>query len=196
MKANEAIKQIKTLLGLETEVKLAQARLADGTTVIEAEVFEAGAEVFIVTEEGNVPVPVGEYEMEGGELILVVEEEGIIAEIKEKVEETEEEEEEAPAPEAEAEVVEEEMSEETRQPKKTIESIIKETLFSEIEKIKAENEELKAELAALKNATELSAVEDIKPIQYNPENEQKAEVFKYAKNRSMSSLDRVLNKLK
>ncbi len=195
MKANEAIKQIKTLLGLETEVKLAQARLLDGTTVIEAEVFEAGMEVFIVTEEGNVPVPVGEYEMEGGELILVVEEEGIIAEIKEKVEETEEEEE-APAPEAEAEVVEEEMSEETRQPKKTIESIIKETLFSEIEKIKAENEELKAELAALKNATELSAVEDIKPIQYNPENEQKTEVFKYAKNRSMSSLDRVLNKLK
>jgi hypothetical protein len=194
MKANEAIKQIKTLLGLETEVKLAQARLLDGTTVIEAEVFEAGAEVFIVTEEGNVPMPVGEYEMEGGELILVVEEEGIIAEIKEKVEETEEEE--APAPEAETEVVEEEMSEETRQPKKTIESIIKETLFSEIEKIKAENEELKAELAALKNATELSAVEDIKPIQYNPENEQKAEVFKYAKNRSMSSLDRVLNKLK
>jgi hypothetical protein len=195
MKANEAIKQIKTLLGLETEVKLAQARLADGTTVIEAEVFEAGAEVFIVTEEGNVPMPVGEYEMEGGELILVVEEEGIIAEIKEKVEETEEEEE-APAPEAEAEVVEEEMSEETRQPKKTIESIIKETLFSEVEKIKAENEELKAELAALKNATELSDVEDIKPIQYNPENEQKTEVFKYAKNRSMSSLDRVLNKLK
>jgi hypothetical protein len=195
MKANEAIKQIKTLLGLETEVKLAQARLLDGTTVIEAEVFEAGMEVFIVTEEGNVPMPVGEYEMEGGELILVVEEEGIIAEIKEKVEETEEEEE-APAPEAEAEVVEEEMSEETRQPKKTIESIIKETLFSEVEKIKAENEELKAELAALKNATELSAVEDIKPIQYNPENEQKAEVFKYTKNRSMSSLDRVLNKLK
>jgi hypothetical protein len=195
MKANEAIKQIKTLLGLETEVKLAQARLLDGTTVIEAEVFEAGMEVFIVTEEGNVPVPVGEYEMEGGELILVVEEKGIIAEIKEKVEETEEEEE-APTPEAEAEVVEEEMSEETRQPKKTIESIIKETLFSEIEKIKAENEELKAELAALKNATELSAVEDIKPIQYNPENEQKAEVFKYTKNRSMSSLDRVLNKLK
>jgi hypothetical protein len=195
MKANEAIKQIKTLLGLETEVKLAQARLVDGTTVVEAEVFEAGMEVFIVTEEGNVPMPVGEYEMEGGELILVVEEEGIIAEIKEKVEETEEEEE-APAPEAEAEVVEEEMSEETRQPKKTIESIIKETLFSEIEKIKAENEELKAELAALKNATELSAVEDIKPIQYNPENEQKAEVFKYTKNRYMSSLDRVLNKLK
>lgn len=192
MKANEAIKQIKTLLGLETEVKLAQARLADGVTVIEAEAFEAGMEVFIVTEEGNVPLPVGEYEMEGGELILVVEEEGIIAVIKE-VEETVEEE--APAAEEEAVApMEEEMSEETRQPKKTIESIIKETLFSEVEKLKAENDELKAELSKMKEeATSLSA--DVKPIVYNPENEQKVDTFKISKNKAVGSLDRVLSKL-
>jgi len=192
MKANEAIKQIKTLLGLETEVKLAQARLADGVTVLEAEAFEAGMEVFIVTEEGNVPLPVGEYEMEGGELILVVVEEGIIAEIKE-VEETVEEE--APAAEEEAVApIEEEMSEETRQPKKTIESIIKETLFSEVEKLKSENDELKAELSRMKEeATNLSA--DVKPILYNPENEQKADTFKISKNKAAGSLDRVLSKL-
>ena len=192
MKANEAIKQIKTLLGLETEVKLAQARLADGVTVLEAEAFEAGMEVFIVTEEGNVPLPVGEYEMEGGELILVVVEEGIIAEIKE-VEETVEEE--APAAEEEAVApIEEEMSEETRQPKKTIESIIKETLFSEVEKLKSENDELKAELSRMKEeATSLST--DVKPILYNPENEQKADTFKISKNKAAGSLDRVLSKL-
>lgn len=192
MKANEAIKQIKTLLGLETEVKLAQARLADGVTVLEAEAFEAGMEVFIVTEEGNVPLPVGEYEMEGGEYILVVVEEGIIAEIKE-VEETPEEE--APAAEEEAVApIEEEMSEETRQPKKTIESIIKETLFSEVEKLKVENDELKAELSRMKEeATSLSA--DVKPILYNPENEQKADTFKISKNKAAGSLDRVLSKL-
>lgn len=192
MKANEAIKQIKTLLGLETEVKLAQARLADGVTVLEAEAFEAGMEVFIVTEEGNVPLPVGEYEMEGGEYILVVVEEGIIAEIKE-VEETVEEE--APAAEEEAVApIEEEMSEETRQPKKTIESIIKETLFSEVEKLKVENDELKAELSRMKEeATNLSA--DVKPILYNPENEQKADTFKISKNKAAGSLDRVLSKL-
>ena len=192
MKANEAIKQIKTLLGLETEVKLAQARLADGVTVLEAEAFEAGMEVFIVTEEGNVPLPVGEYEMEGGELILVVEEEGIIAEIKE-VEETVEEE--APAAEEEAVApIEEEMSEETRQPKKTIESIIKETLFSEVEKLKAENDELKAELSKMKEeTTNLST--DVKPILYNPENEQKVDSFKISKNKAAGSLDRVLSKL-
>ena len=192
MKANEAIKQIKTLLGLD--VKLAQARLADGVTVLEAEAFEAGMEVFIVTEEGNVPLPVGEYEMEGGEYVLVVEEEGIIAEIKEKVEETPEEE--APAAEEEAVApMEEEMSEETRQPKKTIESIIKETLFSEVEKLKAENDELKAELSKMKEevATNLSA--DVKPIVYNPENEQKADNFRISKNKAVGSLDRVLSKL-
>ena len=190
MKANEAIKQIKTLLGLD--VKLAQARLADGVTVLEAEAFEAGNEVFIVTEEGNVPLPVGEYEMEGGEYILVVVEEGIIAEIKE-VEETVEEE--APAAEEEAVApIEEEMSEETRQPKKTIESIIKETLFSEVEKLKVENDELKAELSRIKEeATSLSA--DVKPILYNPENEQKADSFKISKNKAAGSLDRVLSKL-
>lgn len=192
MKANEAIKQIKTLLGLETEVKLAQARLADGVTVLEAEAFEAGNEVFIVTEEGNVPLPVGEYEMEGGEYILVVEEEGIIAEIKEKVEETPEEE--MPAEEEAAAPMEEEMSEETRQPKKTIESIIKETLFSEVEKLKAENDELKAELSRMKEeATNLSA--EVKPIVYNPENEKKADTFKISKNKAAGSLDRVLSKL-
>ena len=192
MKANEAIKQIKTLLGLETEVKLAQARLADGVTVLEAEAFEAGMEVFIVTEEGNVPLPVGEYEMEGGEYILVVEEEGIIAEIKEKVEETPAEEQAQPS-EA-AAPMEEEMSEETRQPKKTIESIIKETLFSEVEKLKAENDELKAELSKMKEeATNLSA--EVKPIVYNPENEKKADTFKISKNKAAGSLDRVLSKL-
>lgn len=184
MKANEAINKIRTLLGME--VKLEQARLIDGTTVIEAPVFEAGAEVFVVTEEGNVPLPVGEYELEGGEYILVVSEEGLIAEIKEKMEETTEEEQTQEAP-----VVEEEMTTEARQPKKTIESVIKETLFSEVEKMKAENDELKAELAKLKEQVELSSV---KPISHNPE-ERKSEVFRYEKNKAQSSLDRVLNKM-
>ena len=190
MKANEAIKQIKTLLGLETEVKLAQMRLEDGTTVLEAESFEAGMEVFIVTEEGNVPLEVGEYTLEDGK-ILVVTEIGIIAEVKEaEVEEMPEEE----APVAEEAPVEENMSTEERQPKKTIESIIKETLFSEVEAIKKENEELKAELSALKAAAvELS--ENPKPITYNPENEKKAEVFKFGSKKPANSVDRVLSKM-
>ena len=61
------------------EVTVAQMTLENGA-VLEAEAFEAGSEVFIVTEDEKVAVPVGEYTMEDG-MILVVAEEGIIGEI-------------------------------------------------------------------------------------------------------------------
>ena len=50
-------------------------------TIIEAEEFAPAAEVFIVTEEDKIALPVGEYSLEDG-MILVVEAEGIIKEIK------------------------------------------------------------------------------------------------------------------
>ena len=54
------------------EVKLEQMMLADGVTVLEADSFESEMEIVIVTEDDQkIPVPVGEYEMEDG-LILVV----------------------------------------------------------------------------------------------------------------------------
>jgi hypothetical protein len=62
-------------------------KLENGT-VLEAESFESGAEVFIVNEEDRIPVPMGEYEMEDGK-ILIIEEDGIISEIKEEAEEEE-----------------------------------------------------------------------------------------------------------
>jgi len=64
------------------EVKLAQESLDNGT-IVEAESFEAGQPIFIVNEEERVPLPIGEYEKEG--MLLIVTEEGIIAEIKEAV---------------------------------------------------------------------------------------------------------------
>jgi hypothetical protein len=187
MKTNEVIKQIKTILGLE--VKLAQMMLVDGVTVLEADAFEAGKEVFIVTPDGNVPLPVGDYELENGQ-ILVVAEEGIIAEIKEMPSEAEEE---VEAPEAEAPAPVEEAEMTQAQPKKTIESIIKETLFSEVEKIKAENESLKAELSALK--LEFNSEPAVKPISYNPENEVKKDIVKISANKGISAVDRVLTKM-
>ena len=187
MKTNEVIKQIKTLLGLE--VKLAQMMLVDGVTVLEADSFEAGKEVFIVTPDGNVPLPVGDYELENGQ-ILVVAEEGIIAEIKEMPSEEEEEEVEAPEAEAPAPVEEAEMTQQV--PKKTIESIIKETLFSEVEKIKAENESLKAELSALK--LELNSEPAANPISYNPENEVTKTNMKIG-GKTVNTVDRILSKM-
>ena len=54
------------------EVSLEQMKLADGVTILEADSFESEMEIVIVTEdEQKIPVPVGEYEMEDG-LILVV----------------------------------------------------------------------------------------------------------------------------
>jgi hypothetical protein len=66
-------------------VELAQIKLIDGVTILEAESFEAGMPVFVVAENGDkVPAPIGEHELEDGK-ILVITEEGMIAEIKEKV---------------------------------------------------------------------------------------------------------------
>jgi hypothetical protein len=106
----------------------------DGVTVIEAESFEPEMEVFVVTEdEQKIPLPMGEYEMQDGR-ILVVEVEGRIKEVKEKMEE-EVKVEEAPETETEIEVEAEAVA---TAPKKTIESVVKETFFSEIEALKTE----------------------------------------------------------
>jgi hypothetical protein len=189
---NSLINQIKTLLGME--VKLEQMKLMDGVTVLEADMFEAGNEVFVVTEdEQKIPVPVGEYEMEDGRMLIVVEE-GIISEIKEKVEEEEVEVEEPIEEEAKKE---QEMETAKSNPKKVVESTIKESFFSEIEALKKENEMLKAELSksneVKENEVELS--EEVKPISFNPENENKVESIKFASKRPRTIMDSVLNKL-
>jgi hypothetical protein len=160
------IDKIKTLLGME--VKLEQIKLADGQTVIEADMFEAEKEVFVVTEdEQRIPVPVGEYEMEDGR-ILVVAMEGVISEIKEMATEEEEP--------AEVEEVEAEQAPATPStpaaPKKTIESVTKESYFSkEIEDLKSLVTALSAQVLELKEAkaVELSVEQTPKPIVHNPE---------------------------
>ena len=85
------IAKIKEVLNLSQEVKLEQLKLENGT-ILEADSFEAGKEVFILTEDEKVALPVGEYELEDGRSLLV-EEVGLIAEIKAEKEEEKEEEE-------------------------------------------------------------------------------------------------------
>ena len=89
MNTNDMISKIKEVLNLSEEVKLEQQKLENGT-VLEEESFKEGEEVFIITEDEKVAVPVGEYELEDGK-ILVVAEEGLIAEIKAEAEEEKEE---------------------------------------------------------------------------------------------------------
>jgi len=82
MKDNSILNKVRELLGME--VKLAERRLEDGQTRIEAEEFAAGFQVVIVTEDDQrIPMPEGEYKLDGEEgEILVIKEEGIIFEIK------------------------------------------------------------------------------------------------------------------
>ena len=201
MKKN-LINQIKELLGME--VKLATMKLSDGVTILEAEVFEAGAEVFVVAEDQKIALPVGEYELEDGK-ILVVSEEGMIAEIKEM-----EAEEKMPMeePESEVEVEVEAEAETPKDVKKTVESIVKETFFSEMEALKLENEELKAKLEMFSKVEPTAEVtteetttetkvelEEVTPIVFNPENVNKAEAFRIAPKKPRSTMDSILEKI-
>jgi hypothetical protein len=166
MTSNLKLSKIRALLGMKVE--LAQAKLADGTT-IEAEQFMPEFSVGVVTEDGIVPMPVGEYEMEDGK-ILSIAQEGIIAEIKEAAAEEEE-------PVAEVEAKKDEVEE--VKAKRIVESVSKETFFEAVEKLTKENDELKAKI------TELSAVTP-EPIVANPENK-KQEVIAYVKRASLKS---------
>lgn len=194
------LNKARVLLGLE--VKLEQMKLDNGA-ILEAEVFEAGAEIFVVADEERVAVPVGEYQTEDG-MIIVVSDEGIIGEIKEA-----EAEEEAPAEETE-EVVEEELATETASPKKIVKSISEEMFFSEIEKLRTEINELKlskTEVVAEEVVVELSeevkeekvelSAEEVEGISHNPENvSDKKELNLYSQKGNKNTLrSRIFNKI-
>ena len=162
--AGSIINKIKALL--EIEVKLDQVTTANGV-VLEADVFEQGAAIFIVpasAEDERVPVPVGEYELEGGEF-LVVAEEGIIQSI-------------GPAAEAAPEDKEQGMEKEV---KKTVETVSKETHFSAEQKdelkeifksflaeLEEAKEEVKEEVKKVEEV-EVKAAEVVEPIKHSPE---------------------------
>jgi hypothetical protein len=197
MNEKSILNKVRTLLGLE--VKLETMLLSDGVSMLEADAFEAGQPVFILTEdEQRIPLPIGEYELEDMRVLVVIEE-GVIADVREAAEPEVEVEVESP----EAPMVEEEVEAATEtapQAKKIVESIVKESFFSEIEALKKENEELKAKLSAQTTevAEEVAPVElseEPKPISFNPENTQATDVFKFASKRNATTMDSVLSRI-
>jgi len=196
MKATEILSKIKTYLGEDTadivenveqdqevKVELAQVKLENGT-VLEAEAFESGKEVFILTDDEKVAVPVGEYQMEDGQ-ILVVQEEGLIGEIK-KAEAKEEEEVEA-SEEQELEEEEVEAKYATKEELAEVKSLVEEikAMIDKKEEMSEVEEQVKEELS------ETPAAE---AITHNPEPQQKVNL-KFAKNRKLSTLDKVMSKI-
>ena len=197
MKSNNVIEKIKDVLNLNEEVKLEQQALDNGT-VLEADSFEADNEVFIVTEDERVAVPVGEYQLEDGR-ILVVAEEGIISEVKEA---GEEEVEEVEAEEEEKKEMAYATKEELAEVKEMIEEIKamlepKEDLSSEDLGNLITEELSKHELSEVPQEVQEELNEAAaEPIMANPEADSTNKPsFKFAQNRKPSTLDRVLNKI-
>tara|TARA_Y100000385_G_C12919259_1_gene561818 strand:+ start:76 stop:654 length:579 start_codon:yes stop_codon:yes gene_type:complete len=187
MKAQDMLNKIKETLGVELteetkEVELAQATLENGT-VIEAESMAEGQEVFIVTEDEKVALPVGEYTLEDG-TILKVAEEGIIASIGEQ------EAAEEPAEEELAEEEKEEMNYATKEELAEVKDMIEEIKAMIKDKEEMSSDEALEQEVEVKE--ELSVVEKIK---HNPEAEAEKKVNLYAQKGSSNTMDRVLQRI-
>tara|TARA_R110001632_G_scaffold48376_2_gene121910 strand:+ start:597 stop:1202 length:606 start_codon:yes stop_codon:yes gene_type:complete len=197
MKANDILNKIKNIVGekvnlSEEKIKMAEMTLENGTVLV-AESFEAGKSIFIKTEDEQIALPVGEYELED-KTILVVTEEGLIDSIKEAAEE---------------EVVEEELSEESKEVETELEEeekeemkyVTKEEFSSAVEEIKAmideklgNKEEMKEEVIE-DTKEELSAVAP-EPVKHNPEAVVDNKLnFKISANRVKTTRDRVFDKI-
>jgi hypothetical protein len=192
MKSNDMITKIKEVLNLTEEVKLEQLKLENGT-ILEADSFEAGKEVFIITEDEKVALPVGEYELEDGRSLLV-EEVGLIAEIKAEEEEKEE---------VEAEEEKEEMQYATKEELAEVKEMIE-----EIKAMLEPKEEMSADEMGNLLTEELSKQEipdevqvelnkpAAEPIKANPEAESNnIGKFTWGQNRKKTTADRVMEKI-
>ena len=216
MSAKNTLNKIASLLNVDLaeesqveEVALETMKLENGTT-IEAEKFEVGQAVFIMTEDNEkVALPVGKYELENG-MILVVAEEGVIGDMMKEEPKEEEEEVEASAEEVSEEVSEEvEMAEEEEMAYATKEELGKamDELKTMIEEVKSMVEPKKKEDMSAEESVSEEVVEEVqqelsvqepaaKPIKANPEAEvTKDKSFKFSQGRKASTLDRVLSKM-
>ena len=191
--------QIKTLLNIE--VKLEEMKLENGT-IVSAESFEKDKEIFIVTDDEKVAMPVGEYLLEDGRLV-VIEEEGRIADVREVSDEVPEKETEE-GKEITSDLAEEEEIEKEEEEAEELGYATKEELaevkdmIDEIKAMLEPKEEMSSDSQPLKSRTlkeEFSEAAS-KPIKHNPEgtNSNKTKV-EFAKGKFNTTLDRVLNKL-
>lgn len=208
-KSSAVLSKVREALGMQ--VALEQRKLENGT-LIEAEKFESEEPVFIVTEDEKVALPVGQYKMEDG-MTLAVAEEGIISQIIEKIADEVAVEEE----------VEVEAEAEAREPKKIVESTVKESHFAEevVEEMPGETEyvtkeelgaaveEIKAMIDEIKDGKKEEEISQEKaelqaelskpgasPLRHNPEaKNQQREMVHFASKSKNTVLNRVFNRI-
>lgn len=207
MKANDILDKIKSIVGVELsdEIIMTEVKLENGTILV-AEEFSPGKSVFIKTEDEEVALPLGEYKLEDGKM-LIVKEEGLIDDILDAVKDEEMSEEET---DVELETNPENMEEEKKdEEKKELKYVTKEEFGKAIDEIKNAIEEVKAGMGKKEeekmseevtekveeNKEELSAVAT-EPVKHNPEADVKAEWnFKISGSRVETTRDRVFNKI-
>ena len=208
--AKDTLNRVLDVLGLgkadaTIEVEMAQKKTMDGEVILDSENFAIGEPVFIVTEEGNIPVPMGEYILEDGTKIET-DEKGVIVEVSVEGEEKDEE----VVEEVEAkDMIEKEetgMMGKDSMPKKVVKSKteMEESYFSKIEarlsaielsneSLKAENIKLSAENEELKKQLAETPAEHTK---FSPEAETRHELnFKIGAKREKNIKDRVFDSL-
>ena len=174
----------------EVKVEMATMKLANGI-VVEAESFEAGQNVFLIGEDDEkVAAPVGEHELEDGK-ILVIEEEGVIKEIKDAAEEVTEEVTEEPVAEEEStEMAEEEMAYVSKEEFTAAIDEIKEMIAAMMPK-----EEQSAEVEeVIEEKVEMSEVPAAKKVAAAPV-EKKPQVQNFSKSGRGTTLARIYSKL-
>ena len=183
--------------GSATDIKLAEMKLANGT-LLEAEEFTKGNEVFIKTDDEKVPLPEGLYELEDGKTLVIVDE-GVIDDIKNESETKVEED--MVNESLEEEEKKEEMNYATKEELNEIKATIDE-VKAMIDEIKQgghdkeeemSNEEVKAE--EQKELQEELSKPAVQPMKHNPEKESDKQPVRYGLNRPMSTRDRVFERI-
>jgi hypothetical protein len=89
MTSKEAVSRIKVLLGLDTEYNFNSYKVAEGGEFkVEGE-LEIGKPIYVITEDGEIPAPDGNFKLEDDTEVKVVD--GLVKEVKASEEEVEEE---------------------------------------------------------------------------------------------------------
>tara|TARA_R110002167_G_scaffold120390_2_gene298238 strand:+ start:1218 stop:1856 length:639 start_codon:yes stop_codon:yes gene_type:complete len=209
MKSSEMINKIKTLLDIQ--IKLEERKLENGT-VVEAESFEKGKDIFIKTDDEKVAMPVGEYILESGELI-VVEDEGVIADVREVSDEVPEKEETTEdMAEGDDEAVVEDWAGMEKRIKNLEDAVAdlkkdKEPVAEEAVEAEAEdsNVNLRPKSRTIKEEFSNKELEEkikedlsqpaVEPIKHSPEAKVEVEKILFSQKRGESTMDRVLDKI-
>lgn len=199
MNLNEVFKRIEMALTSNkeeaVEVQFASMRLANGV-MLEAEAFEAGQNVFLIGEDDEkVPAPVGEHELEDGRMLIITEE-GIIAEIREAAA-VEAEEQEEKQEMAEEEIVVEAPEEVAPELEQIVEAVV-EAVAPAIEEVKEQVEEMKRKFEEYQKKEEEEEKVDMsaaaKKISAAPKEKQVA-LNRYGKKAPQNTMGRVFSKL-